>query len=77
MKTVDLSCKCISCGEWDYVKVSAERLDRWTFGDEFVQDIWPEYDQWYREKLLGWKTGVMICRTCTEQAEKDLEEDPS
>ena len=75
MKTVDLDSKCFSCGEWYAVKVSTERLDRWISGDGFVQDIWPEYDYWYRERLLGWKTGMMICENCSEQTEKYLEGD--
>ena len=72
MNSVELSAVCLTCRTWHHTAVELDRIERYMAGDEYVQDVWPEYDTWNREIILGWKTGVFMCQECCEDAERDL-----
>jgi len=73
MEYANLFVKCMTCHSWDSATVDTDKLRLYLTG-KFVQDVWPDEDTWVREVIIGWRTGVFMCKDCCEDAERDLKE---
>lgn len=68
---VVLDVDCMSCNRTDKVAVLTEDYQRYTWGGDLVQNIWPELDTWEREVIIGYRTGVFQCKKCCDAQEEE------
>lgn len=68
-----LSATCYDCKDTQYVLVSPPELERYQSG-ELVQRVWPDCDTWWREVVIGWRTGWFQCQSCCEHQEQQMEQ---
>ena len=62
-----LEATCYDCKDTQYVLVYPPEFERYQRG-ELVQNVWPDCDTWWREVVVGWRTGWFQCQTCNEHA---------
>lgn len=62
-----LSATCFECKDTQYVLVYPPELERYQSG-ELVQKVWPDCDTWWREVVIGWRTGWFQCECCHKQS---------
>jgi len=67
--TVVLNVQCNECHQIHCVPVKLEDFDRYIHKGDLVQDVWPTYDTWDREVIIGCRTGVFQCKRCHDKAE--------
>ena len=68
---VVLEAECMSCNRTDKVAVLTEDYQRYAWGGDLVQNIWPELDTWEREVIIGYRTGVFQCKKCCDAHEEE------
>lgn len=68
---VTLDVDCMTCNNTDKVAVSTEDYQRYIWGGDLVQNIWPELDTWEREVIIGYRTGVFQCKQCCDAQEEE------
>ena len=74
IKQYQLNATCYDCGKQKHVVVASHELDKYTNG-ELVQKVWPDATTWFREVIVGWRTGVFQCKPCHEAFLKDIGEE--
>jgi hypothetical protein len=63
MEAANLFVKCMTCNRVDVATVTSEKFDHYQAG-ELVQNVWPDEDTWFREIIMGFRTGVYQCESC-------------
>jgi len=62
-----LEATCFECKDTQYVLVYPLEFERYQ-GGELVQNVWPDCDTWWREVVVGWRTGWFQCQSCHEHS---------
>lgn len=65
MRRVKLHATCMICKATPHVHVEQGDLEKYRSG-ELVQTVWPMGETWFREVIIGNRTGVFMCKSCTE-----------
>jgi hypothetical protein len=79
MKRIDkyngvLEVECNDCHHVHTVCVKLEDFDRYINKGDLVQKVWPTYDTWDRELIIGYRTGFYQCKLCFEKEEIHVQE---
>lgn len=64
-----LNVECNECHQVHTVTVKLEDFDRYINKGDLVQNVWPTYDTWDRELIIGYRTGFYQCKLCFEKEE--------
>jgi DNA replicative helicase MCM subunit Mcm2 (Cdc46/Mcm family) len=70
--TAVLNVECNQCHHVHTVNVKLEDLERYLNKGDLVQNVWPTYDTWDREVIIGYRTGFYQCKRCFEKEEMQL-----
>ena len=69
--SVTLGAACMTCNTTHEVSVLTEDYQRYTWGGDLVQNVWPNYSTWEREVIIGYRTGVFQCKKCCDAQEEE------
>lgn len=73
-KQYRLNATCYDCGKENHVVVAEHEIEQYQTG-ELVQKVWPDTDTWFREVIIGWRTGLYQCQSCHEAFLEDMAEE--
>ena len=64
-----LTVECNECNHVHTITVKMEDFQRYMSKGDLVQNVWPTFDTWDRELIIGYRTGFYQCKLCFEKEE--------